>query len=259
MNSVMKLRTPENVISGAEGFYIQGSDHGVMLIHGGGGGTAADMREISQYIHEKTGFSIFVPLLPGYGTSKEDLLEIQAEDWLNSVKNWFIEFKNENKKVFLVGHSMGGVLALTLAGEFSTDVSGIISVSAPIKLKGFLIKLVPFFKLFVKYWKQNDLEKWAKATNGVWAGYEYIPLSVVGKFQKLIKQNKQQLHRITAPILIIQGRHDEFVTNKSPTQIFENVSSTDKKIKWFDSDHAMLFSKSKMDMFNSIVEFLQKL
>ena len=259
MHQIMKLKMPENVLPGAEGFYLEGTKSaGVMLIHGGGGGTAADMREIGQFIHEETGYSVLAPLLPGYGTRKEDLLPIQVEDWLNALRQYFIELKNEVQKVFLLGHSMGGVLALYLAGEYSKRVAGVIAISTPIKIKGFLIKFVPIFKHIIKYWKLNDLEEFARVTNGIWAGYESIPLSVIGKFQKLIKQNKKQLHRITAPVLIIQGHRDEFVTKGSPTHIFENVSSTDKTIKWFDSDHAILFSKIKIDMFSHVVEFLKK-
>ncbi len=255
----MRVQNPGNVLPGAEGFFLQGTDVGVMLIHGGGGGTAADMRELGKFIHKEAGVSVFAPLLPGYGTVKEDLLNTQMEDWLTSVKKGFREFKNEMKKVFLLGHSMGGVLTLYLAGEFSQDISGIISISAPLKLKGLLIKFVPLFKHIIKYWKQNDLEEWARVTNGVWAGYEYIPLAIVGKFQKLMKLNKEQLHRITAPILIIQGEYDEFVTKNSPTQIFERVNSLDKTLKIYSSDHAILFSKIKIDMFSDIVEFLKRL
>jgi len=255
----MKIQNPDNVLPGAEGFFLKGSDTGVMMIHGGGGGTTADMREFSQYIHEATGFSVFVPLLPGYGTVKEDLLNIQVEDWLSAVKNWFLEFKNEMKKTFVLGHSMGGVLALFLGSEFVKDISGIVSISAPVKFKGLLIKFVPVFKYLLKYIRQNDLEEWARVTDGVWTGYEYIPLSIVGKFKKLVKLNSAQLNKITAPILIIQGTRDDFITKQSPTQIFEKVRSTDKTLKWFDSDHAILFSSIKTDMFASVIEFLKRL
>ncbi|NVM56032.1 MAG: alpha/beta fold hydrolase [Candidatus Helarchaeota archaeon] len=254
----MKLKMSENVMPGAEGFFLKGTDYGIMLIHGGGGGTAADMRELGQFIHEKTGYSVFAPLLPGYGTTKEELAKIQVEDWLSALKQDFIELKNEVQKVFLLGHSMGGVSALYLAGEFSKEVAGVIAISTPTKIKGFLIKLVPLARLFIKYWKQNDLEEFNRVSGGIWVGYEKIPLSIVGKFKKLMKLNNAQLNRITAPILIIQGRDDEFVPRHSPTKIYENVSSTDKSITWFDSDHAILFSKIKIDMFLHVVEFLKK-
>ncbi len=254
----MKLRFPENVLPGAEPFYLKGSDTGVMLIHGGGGGTTADMRELGQFLHKEAGYTILAPLLPGYGTTKEDLAGTTYEDWINSVKQNFLELKSEMKKLFVVGHSMGGVLALFLGSAFPTDIAGIVSISAPTKLKGFLIKLVPFFRLFVKYWKVINVEAFKKITNGIWVGYEQIPLKIVSDFHKLMKLNNTQLNRIMAPILIIQGHQDEFVPAQSPVRIHETVNSSDKTIKWFDSDHAILFSKIKLELFSGIVNFIRK-
>ncbi len=254
----MKLKNPENVLPGAEGFFLNGSNIGVMLIHGGGGGSASDMREIGQYIFEKTGYSVFAPLLLGYGTTKEELAVTKVEDWLTALKQNFREFKDEMQKLFLIGHSMGGVMALYLAGEFANNVSAVVSISAPTKLKGFLVKLVPFFKLFIKYWKQNDEAAFKKISNGKWVGYEKIPLAIVGRMKKVIKLNNTQLTRVSAPILIIQGHADEFVPKESPQWIYDQVSSREKTIKWFESDHAILFSKAKTEMFFSITEFLRK-
>ena len=254
----MKLRIPENVLPGAEPFYLKGLDTGVMLIHGGGGGTTADMRELGQFIHKETGYTVLAPLLPGYGTTKEDLAETTYEDWINAVKQNFLELKSEVKKIFVVGHSMGGVLTLILGSEFPTDITGIVSISAPTRLKGFLIKLVPFFRIFVKYYKVIDVKAFKKLSNGIWAGYEKIPLKIVSDFLKLMKLNNTRLNRIVAPILIIQGHRDEFVPAQSPTIIHKTVKSADKTIKWFETDHNILFSAKKHELFSTIVEFIRK-
>ncbi|MHA1264542.1 MAG: alpha/beta hydrolase [Candidatus Helarchaeota archaeon] len=255
----MKVRIPKNVISGAEGFFLKGSETAVMLIHGGGGGSASDMREIGEYIFEKTGYSVYVPLLPGYGTTKEELAETKVEDWLNAVTQDFQELRQEMQKVFVIGHSMGGVLALYLASEFPTEVAGVVAISAPTKLKGILIKFVPFFKLFIKYWKITDAKKFKQISNGLWVGYERIPLGIVGRMKQLIKLNNARLSQITAPILIIQGTKDQFVPQSSPKWIYEKVSSPNKTLKWFDSNHEILFSKVKVELFTSIVEWMQKI
>ncbi|MHA1130887.1 MAG: alpha/beta hydrolase, partial [Candidatus Helarchaeota archaeon] len=163
----------------------------------------------------------------------------------------------EYDSISLLGHSMGGVFALYLAGEFAKDITAVVTLSAPTRIQGLLIKLVPFFKLFVKYWKQNDVAQFKRVSNGLWVGYEKIPLNLVGKFKKLFKLNNAQLARIVAPLLIIQGTKDEFVPKESPQIIYDNVSSTEKTIKWFESDHAILFSKIKEELFSYIVEFLK--
>ncbi|MDD1777320.1 MAG: alpha/beta fold hydrolase [Candidatus Helarchaeota archaeon] len=254
----MKLRIPENVLPGAEPFYLKGSNTGVLLIHGGGGGTTSDMRELGQFIHKETGYTVLAPLLPGYGTTKEDLAKTTYKDWINAVKQNFLELKSEVKKIFVVGHSMGGVLTLLLGSEFPSEITGIVSISAPTKIKGFLIKLVPFFLFFVKYCKIIDIEAFKELSNGIWTGYEQIPLKIVGDFHKLMKLSNAQLNRIVAPILIIQGHRDEFVPAQSPVIIHKTVKSSIKTIRWFNSDHAILFSKVKLELFSYIVEFIRK-
>ncbi|MHA1309650.1 MAG: alpha/beta hydrolase [Candidatus Helarchaeota archaeon] len=254
----MNLKTPKNVLKGAEGFHFKGSNNGVILIHGGGGGSASDMREMGKYIYEATGMSVFAPLLPGYGTTKEDLYKTKVEDWINALKQWLFDFKNEVDKIFLIGHSMGGILALYLACQFPNEVHGVISISTPMKLKGFLLKLVPLFQIFIKYWKTNDIEEFQKISNGIWVGYEKIPLNTLSKIKKLIRITKANLNQLKSPILIIQGNKDQFVPKSSPNFIYNSVSSTDKSIKWFDTTHEILFSKIKNELFSTITEFLKK-
>ncbi|MBD3228118.1 MAG: alpha/beta fold hydrolase [Candidatus Lokiarchaeota archaeon] len=254
----MDLRTPENVMKGAEGFYLKGNERGVFLIHGGGGGTAADMREIGNYIHEESGYSVFAPLLPGYGTTKEDLKTIHVDDWINALKQWFREFKNEVDEVFVIGHSMGGVQALIITSEFPEEVSGVVSISTPIKLKGFLLKLVPFFKLFITYWKVNDLEKFARIYDGKWVGYERIPLNLVSKFKKLMRIMLDNLDKVKAPILIIQGNRDQYINEKSAIKIYNEVNSETKDIVWLNCNHEILFSDVKKELFSKIINFLKK-
>jgi carboxylesterase len=252
----MKLITPTNALPGAGPFYFEGSKQAVLLIHGGGGGSASDMKELGAFIHNQLGYTVYAPLLPGYGTTKEDLHKTQLDDWLSFLKQELQKLKTENEKIYLVGHSMGGVFALFLAGEFAEDVAAVVSICAPTRIKGLLIKLVPFFKIFVKYWKQNDEAEFKRVSNGLWVGYEKIPLNMVGKFKNLFKLNNAQLHRITAPITIISGSRDEFVPEESAQFIYDHVNSAIKSKKQFDSDHAILFSKVKSDMFSYITEFL---
>jgi len=252
----MNLRNPDNVIKGGEGFYLEGNKNCAMLIHGGGGGTAADMRELGNYINKNIGYSVFAPLLPGFGTNEKELYNIQINDWFNALDQWFSELKEEFNKIFLIGHSMGGVFALYLSSKYTKDVNAIVSISAPTKFKGFLIKLIPIVKIFIKYWKVNDIEEFQKISNGIWVGYERIPLNLIPKFKKLIKITNSQLNKITAPILIIQGKNDQIVPKSSPIKIYNEVSSKIKRIEWLDAKHEILFSDVKMELFKIISDFI---
>ena len=108
-------------ISGAGPFYYKGNNLGILLLHGGGGGTAVDLRPIAEDLNNGGGFTTKVPLLPGFGTSPTILRSIQISDWLNAVITEFESLKDTCDQVIVGGHSMGGVLAFLLASEVKVD------------------------------------------------------------------------------------------------------------------------------------------
>ena len=119
--------------------------------------------------------------------------------------------------------------------------------------------MIELKRILFKIGKVNDLEEFQKISNGTWVGYESLPLNVPKKFKKLMKLNNSQLGRVKAPILIINATKDQYVPKSSPLKIYNTVNSTEKSIQWFESDHAILNSDIKTEMFSIIVDFLKKL
>ena len=80
-------------------------------MHGGGGGTAWDMKEFASVAH-KRGFSVWLPSLPGYGTKPSDLVDITLDNWLNEAREGIIRLLENCNTITVVGHSIGGLIAL---------------------------------------------------------------------------------------------------------------------------------------------------
>jgi pimeloyl-ACP methyl ester carboxylesterase len=107
------------------------SDNIILLIHG----TGAHKKwwdPIAPLINEK--FSIIAPDLPGMGESEhrteynfegfgEVLIEILKQE--NALNN--------NKKIFLIGHSLGGHIAGYIATEMPDHVDGLVMIDSPIR------------------------------------------------------------------------------------------------------------------------------
>ena len=147
------------IMDGAGPFLFKGNKIGILMIHGGGGGTCADLKPLAEDLHTKGGYTIRVPLLPGFGTSPEILKNTRIEDWFLALKEEITTLMHTSDKVFVGGHSMGGLLTLILAADY--DFDGIFTISAPAGLQSFLINLVPVFKIFMKYHKVSS-EKFRK-------------------------------------------------------------------------------------------------
>ena len=109
------------IMDGAGPFLFEGNEIGILMIHGGGGGTCADLKPLAEDLHTKGGYTIRVPLLPGFGRSPEILKNTHIEEWISSLKEEITILMHSCDKIFVGGHSMGGLLTLILAVDYDFD------------------------------------------------------------------------------------------------------------------------------------------
>ena len=116
-------------LKGAEPFAFEGNETGVLVIHGFTGSTQS-MRYLGQSLHERFGFTVVGPCLPGHGTSPDEMSKTGYLDWLGAVERELKALAARKKRVFVTGLSMGGTLTLNLAARFPKLVQGIAPISA---------------------------------------------------------------------------------------------------------------------------------
>ncbi len=251
------VRKNRKVLPGAGPFYFEGNKIGILMIHGGGGGTCADLKPLAEELHTKFGYTIYVPLLPGYGTTPQDLKNVTINEWKKTLDREISRINQKCEKIIVGGHSMGGVLTLIFASSYSFD--GIFTISAPFGIKRIAAKFAPFFKIFVKFYplKWNVLEK---ETNGKWVGYKKIPLNLVTKINKLLKEMKQTLPKIDCPAILFQGGLDLDIKSKSLNEIFNRIGSKNKRKVWLEnSGHSILDNPDHTRIFSELVKFISEI
>jgi pimeloyl-ACP methyl ester carboxylesterase len=114
------------IIPGAEPWSSPGGSHGVLVLHGFTGNPQS-MRPLAEAL-AKAGFTIDLPLLPGHGTSVEDLLPTRWEDWSQAAEDAFAGLAARCDKVAVAGLSVGGALTCWLA-ERHPEIAGIALVN----------------------------------------------------------------------------------------------------------------------------------
>jgi carboxylesterase len=114
------------IIPGAEPWSSAGGSHGVLVLHGFTGNPQS-MRPLAEAVGA-AGFTVELPLLPGHGTSIEDMLPTRWEDWSAAAEDAYQVLAARCDKVVVTGLSMGGTLSCWLA-ERHPEIAGVAVVN----------------------------------------------------------------------------------------------------------------------------------
>lgn len=249
---------------GAEPLFIEGTPAGCLILHGFGGGCAWDQKEFARVLHERTGMTVWLPSITGFGTKPEDLLDVTLDDWLRDAHSGLDRLLETCTKTFIVGHSGGGLLTLLTASERS-EVDGIVTWAAPYGIKNRLFSLlkviskIPLLKRAVPERHNSLAPQWLRDKG--WVGYEWIPTNIGLIMQDGLSRLKMSLDKVTCPALIIQGTKDDSVSGDSAKKILDGLASERKEMHMYDgAPHAIMSHEGyKDDLFSRTIEFFQSI
>ena len=91
-------------------FSLDGGNIGCLLVHGFGG-HPNEMLPLGTFLNSQ-GYSVIGVQLPGHGSDELNAATITWEDWLTSVLEGFEVLSGKADTVFVLGHSLGAILAL---------------------------------------------------------------------------------------------------------------------------------------------------
>ena len=245
------------IIQGAESFLLRADgDRGVLLIHGFTG-NPAELRLLGEYLHS-TGLTVLCVRLAGHGTTVSDLMRTTREDWFYSVLDGISILRGLCKKISIVGHSMGGLLALKAASNI--DVDRLVSMSTPIFVDDSmnLSQLPPRGECgtLVVHRPRRNLKDVPTGVNDV---YRSMPLSSVHELVSMIDETKKILSRVTAPILVMHGTADHTARLESAQFIFDRIAAPTKKIILLEGmGHLLPLKDGREDVFARTASFLLK-
>lgn len=228
-------------------FFWQGNQIGVLLIHGFTASTAT-VRPAAEKLHA-SGITVAGPLLPGHGTHPDDLNRATWQMWLQKVKNYYEKMLDVCQDIYILGNSMGALLALELAAQHP-EIAGVLHFSPALKVKN--LWLAPLLAPFKDY-----LNKQPKADDLHWKGYNVYPLKAAGELLKLQRHVKSILPKIHQPLGVFTGKHDQRVSNQAVTTLVNQTNSLEKHLYHFEnSGHFILIEQEKDLAISYILKFI---
>ena len=235
-------------------YKFNGNNIGCLLIHGFTS-TAAEMYPLAKVLNDR-GYTVHSVLLSGHGTNYEELLNVSYIDWYNDVESAYEELLFECEKVVVIGHSMGGLLALMLASNYHIDK--LVLLACAIKPNNRLVKYTGILKYFKKYteWKTSsnkrfdDYDKYR-------LHYNIFPVHSVHQLYLASRVATGCLKNIHSETLIIQDKNDPQIKKDGAYVLYNGISSISKKLEWIDEGtHSLTLGPKKEEIFEKIINFI---
>ena len=115
------------LIPGAEPWSHVGTlPYGALVVHGFTGNPGS-MRGVAEAL-AAAGFHVEMPLLPGHGTSVDDMLPTRWADWAGAAEAAYQTLAGRVQKLVVVGLSMGGALTLRLGADHP-EIAGLVCIN----------------------------------------------------------------------------------------------------------------------------------
>ncbi len=228
---------------------------GVLLSHGFTG-SPASMVPWGRYLADQ-GFAVAVPLLPGHGTTWQDMTTTRYDDYYAALEAEFDALRAQTDVVVVAGLSMGGCLVLQLAERRGDDIAGLIMVNPAVASTNKQLLMLPVLKHLVKAFPAigNDIKK----PDVLEYAYSKTPLKPLASMLEAWKQVRADLSRVTAPVLLFRSADDHVVDPSSAKIILDGISSTDAEERVLhESFHVATLDNDADAIFTGSAEFIRR-
>jgi carboxylesterase len=246
------------LIQTAEPFFFPGNSTGCLLIHGLTG-SPKEMRPLGEFLSEE-GYTVLGIRLFGHATKIEDMRRAQWQDWSASVLDGWHLLQTLTEDIFLIGLSMGGVLALYHASFLPTR--GVVALSTPYQIRGdFRVKLLPILSHIMPYFSKGESDWQDPLAAMDHFSYPMWPTNGVRELLLLLKEMNESLPKVTAPALIMQSKLEKLIIPENMDQIYQALGTTEshkKKVLLEDSGHVITRDKEKLAVFNNVHDFIKQ-
>lgn len=194
------------------------------------------------------GYTVFAPNFRGSTGYGSEFVKLVEQDWGEGPRldcmagvDWlFDQGITSKEKLFLVGGSYGGYMALLLHGRHADSFKAVIDIFGPSDLTTFVSSVPPHWKPMMERWlgdPERDQERFIKDS----------PITYLDDMVK--------------PMLVIQGAKDPRVVKEESDQIVAKLREIGRDVEYIvleDEGHGFSKKDNEIYVYTSCLEFLEQ-
>ncbi|NUK30552.1 alpha/beta hydrolase [Parageobacillus sp. VR-IP] len=243
----------------------------VVIVHG-----AVEHHGRYQWLIEQliqSGYHVVAGDLPGQGrTTRRKRGHIQSfDEYINEVAEWVEEAQQFHVPIFLLGHSMGGLVVIRTLQEKRLPIRGVILSSPCLGLVSHPSKGIDLLSRVLNHIAPSLLFDSGLSVELVTRNKEvhktaqqdelYVTKVSVRWYRELVKAMELAFHHIAKfpdiPLLLMQGGDDKIIDKKAVKEWFDRLSISEKMYKeWSQLYHEIFNEPEREDVFFYAKSFL---
>ena len=153
---------------------------------------------------------------------------------------------NPGLLVYLIGHSMGGMLAVAYTEEHQDRLAGVIVTGAAVVISDMILSLLDLEEI-----PAVSLAPFVSRDPEVVQAYDDDPLNYHGampremlaKAPEQIERVRSQFGKISVPILVMHGEHDGLAPMQAAIDIIAGVTSGDRSLRIWPELYHEIFNE----------------
>lgn len=225
-------------------------DNGHTIFWPHGGPQAAERKSYRSMFQSflNRGYSIFAPNFRGSTGYGSEFVKLVEQDWGHGPRldcvagiEWLFEQNiTSPEKLFLVGGSYGGYMALLLHGRHPEYFKAVVDIFGPSNLFTFVNSVPPHWKPLMERWvgdPERDKERFIKDSPDTY------------------------LETMTKPMLVIQGAKDPRVVKEESDQIVAKLQELGREVEYLvleDEGHGFSKKENEIKVYQLMLDFMDK-
>jgi carboxylesterase len=246
----------------AQPFALGDGPDACLVLHGLTG-TPAEVRPVGEAL-AASGFRAVGPLLPGHGTTPDELFAVTRADMIRAAREALSSLRGA-RKIFVCGLSMGALLSIELASqswqaEGLPEISAVALMAPAVKFEGTtrifteVLGRLPALPVLIPKGRR-DIQRGETEPSA----YDRVPMCWGRELRLLSNEAMTLAPRVRAPALVLHGALDKTASLSGAKLLVRTLGST--KLRELEvlqlSGHVLPLDVQSAEVCGEIVRFFQ--